>query len=92
MMPLLARVFYGSQTWVSGLIKGWAVSSVGRALPSQGRGREFESPTVHFYAGERFDGRLAQWESTVFTRQGSLVQAQHRPLRKSRGFGIFSVI
>ena len=25
----------------------WAVSSAGRALPSQGRGREFESPTVH---------------------------------------------
>ena len=32
---------------VCGVLARWAVSSAGRALPSQGRGREFESPTVH---------------------------------------------
>src|SRR5215217_3592932 len=31
------------------------------------------------YNRESFNGRLAQRESTAFTRRGSLVQSQHRP-------------
>ena len=37
---------------------------------------EGETPTTY---NSPNGGRLAQWESTVFTRQGSLVQIQHRP-------------
>ena len=60
----------------------WAVSSAGRALPSQGRGREFESPTVHKLLSLFTSGRLAQRESAVFTRQKSQVQILYRPLSK----------
>ena len=62
-----------------------AVSSAGRALPSQGRGREFESPTVHRLLGQCISGRLAQRESAVFTRQKSQVQILYRPLGTSKG-------
>ena len=34
----------------------------------------------------RLSGRVAQWESTVFTRRGSLVQSQPRPPTKSTGW------
>src|SRR6266849_9353867 len=66
-----------------------AVSSAGRALPSQGRGREFESPTVHKLLGQSASGRLAQRESAVFTRQKSQVQILYRPLGKSNGYRQF---
>ena len=62
----------------------WAVSSAGRALPSQGRGREFKSPTVHRLLGHYASGRLAQRESAVFTRQKSQVQILYRPLGKAK--------
>ena len=37
-----------------------------------------------------FTGRVAQWESTVFTRRGSLVQSQPRPPSPGRAAGSYS--
>ncbi len=68
-----------------------AVSSAGRALPSQGRGREFESPTVHRLLGQATHGRLAQRESAVFTRQKSQVQILYRPFENQRVMRYFKL-
>src|SRR5712691_7671952 len=65
-----------------------AVSSAGRALPSQGRGREFESPTVHrFLHSSR--GRLAQLEERCLHTAEVTGSSPVSPTRKVKGLEAF---
>ena len=62
----------------------WAVSSAGRALPSQGRGREFESPTVHRLL-QPSRGRLAQLEERCLHTAEVTGSSPVSPIRQVKG-------
>ena len=66
---------------------GAAVSAGSRGLFA-GPGRTLDQ--AEFATLVFLSGRLAQRESTAFTRQGSLVQIQYRPPSVSNGFGPLS--
>ena len=57
------------------------MTSHGSARPRPGSRHSRQSFRLHL------SGRVAQWESTVFTRRGSLVQSQPRPPSPGRTAG-----
>ena len=60
-----------------------ALRSFGRTVP-RGVRRDDNVPLTRYF------GRLAQWESTALTTQGSAVRTRHRPRRERAGQQLFS--